>query len=683
MSGYRRHLLILTMLIILTLPMFVDASISETETTLTSLEFELTSGNSIDWDRTPIVSTDVTGVLQLDPKKDGYADVHVIFQDGKNLATVEASNTPLTKEVTTCSDKSQSIRIGVTDTTNNVFLSLLVLENGSLYISVATVISSVRYSGTTLIQSSSITESDWDIILSNYQTKTETFVDLESLPEDFDRSFKGKSTVRATTLASGEGGRSKSGDKIYYLAYYDIGLDKYREGYPEYLNTTVLENSFCTDFISRSNPSVVDIKGDLAAYCDNENNNYLGVYHLAFHGSFNDDDPDDPYVNIHLGGTQNILHCGDISEMWDAPDCTPKDAIVVSWCCNSLRDKLWDEENPGETDNFCEAFLELEYNGEDYGAKAYIGGENTIAGPVALQNPKRRDRGTPMLFECLARSDMSVNDSVQFVNERGLVDNDCLHFRIQEDISSPVYLRNDDSTEPNFPDDWRFYKTHIIEKTSGAGEDYQVHIRVDYGSGSDGGVIVYMQNGDGVPHCQVDFDDIRFQWKNSSDEWEMLDHWKYYVEVSGGGHYADFWVEISGDLDEDDQQIRIYYGDTGANAAEETSNASATFPLYDDFSGNSVNSNIWRVHSGTNSSVSDGLLQITGSEDGDVLTSKWSDSGDDYVYKIRAKMVTDVTNGKWCGFWLRDQFFDTYNYFSGSDSFSQTFFYFTYQGRSR
>ena len=52
---------------------------------------------------------------------------------------------------------------------------------------------------------------------------------------------------------------------------------------------------------------------------------------------------------------------------------------------------------------------------------------------------------------------------------------------------------------------WQFRKSHIINPVLGAGTNYQVQIKVHYGSGIDGGEDVYL-NG----KCRSDFGDIRF-----------------------------------------------------------------------------------------------------------------------------------------------------------------------------
>ncbi len=187
-----------------------------------------------------------------------------------------------------------------------------------------------------------------------------------------------------------------------------------------------------------------------------------------------------------------------------------------------------------------------------------------------------------MFLECLARSDMSVNDSTEFVCDRNIVVSEDFTYRLREDLSDPLYLENNDTSEPVPRYDWRFYKGHTICQTSGAGTGYQVRIRVHFGNGTDDGPDVYLQNGDGIPHCQVDFDDVQFWWDNPQIGWEQLKSWKNVV-VTNDAHYADCWVKLKGDLSASDQEIRIYYGDIGANAANNTDDGDNTFEWIDDF----------------------------------------------------------------------------------------------------
>ena len=116
---------------------------------------------------------------------------------------------------------------------------------------------------------------------------------------------------------------------------------------------------------------------------------------------------------------------------------------------------------------------------------------------------------------------------------------------------------------------WQYRKSHVIHQASGAGTNYQIRIKVHYGSGADSGENVYL-NG----HCRTDFGDIRF----TDDDCEtLLDYW---MEEKVDGDYAVFWVEVKDNLSSSDVTICIYYGNSDATT---TSNGDNTFIFFDDF----------------------------------------------------------------------------------------------------
>jgi len=108
---------------------------------------------------------------------------------------------------------------------------------------------------------------------------------------------------------------------------------------------------------------------------------------------------------------------------------------------------------------------------------------------------------------------------------------------------------------------WTYRKSHVINSAVGAETNYQVRIKVHYGSGTD-----YNDNTVTPPlghvylnsHCKVDFGDIRF---TDDDGVTLLDYW---MEEKSDGDYAIFWVEIADDLSASDVTIYIYYGKTDA-----------------------------------------------------------------------------------------------------------------------
>ncbi|MCX6666581.1 MAG: DUF2341 domain-containing protein, partial [Euryarchaeota archaeon] len=85
------------------------------------------------------------------------------------------------------------------------------------------------------------------------------------------------------------------------------------------------------------------------------------------------------------------------------------------------------------------------------------------------------------------------------------------------------------------------------------------------------------------------------------------------------GSYAIFWVETPSDI-ETDQNILMYYGNSGASSV---SNGSNTFLFFDDFSGSSLDSSKWdQMNSGTGSiTVNGGTITIASGGD-------WWDTAD-------------------------------------------------------
>jgi len=122
-------------------------------------------------------------------------------------------------------------------------------------------------------------------------------------------------------------------------------------------------------------------------------------------------------------------------------------------------------------------------------------------------------------------------------------------------------------TSSDWPTGWSYRKKHVISSASGAGTNYQIKIKVHYGSGTDGGQDVYL-NG----HSQADFGDVRF---TDGDKETLLDYW---LEEKEDSDYAIFWVEVAGDLSSQNQTIYIYYGKSDATTI---SNGPNTFIFFD------------------------------------------------------------------------------------------------------
>ncbi|MCS7124535.1 MAG: DUF2341 domain-containing protein [Candidatus Bathyarchaeota archaeon] len=144
---------------------------------------------------------------------------------------------------------------------------------------------------------------------------------------------------------------------------------------------------------------------------------------------------------------------------------------------------------------------------------------------------------------------------------------------------------------------WNYRKSHVINPASGAGTNYQIRIKVNYGSGTDSGENVYVAG-----KCRTDFGDIRF---TRSDGTTLLDYW---METKVDGQYAVFWVKIPDDLSSSPVTIYVYYGKSDATT---TSNGDATFLFFDGFDGTSLNTTKWTVKAGS-PVVENGYVRISG-----------------------------------------------------------------------
>jgi len=86
--------------------------------------------------------------------------------------------------------------------------------------------------------------------------------------------------------------------------------------------------------------------------------------------------------------------------------------------------------------------------------------------------------------------------------------------------------------DPDWLSGWQYRKSHVIENTSGAGTNYQVSVKVYYGSGTDSDSDVYL-NG----KVRSDFGDVRFTDDTGT---ELLDYWM--EENISQSNFTGTWV---------------------------------------------------------------------------------------------------------------------------------------------
>ncbi|MCW4035117.1 MAG: DUF2341 domain-containing protein [Candidatus Bathyarchaeota archaeon] len=183
----------------------------------------------------------------------------------------------------------------------------------------------------------------------------------------------------------------------------------------------------------------------------------------------------------------------------------------------------------------------------------------------------------------------------------------------------------------NWLEGWSYRKSHVIEKATGAGTNYQVSITVDYGSGSDFEGTVYVNE-----KCRSNFQDIRFTEDDGETE---LDYW---IEKTGLND-AVFWVEVSGNLTAGDVLIYIYYGNSGVSDTDDYSEihqGENTFLFFDNFDDDYFNTSKWvEWETGGSYSESNGVLTVTGG------SNSWEQIGSktevSYNTAIRARYMME------------------------------------------
>jgi hypothetical protein len=127
---------------------------------------------------------------------------------------------------------------------------------------------------------------------------------------------------------------------------------------------------------------------------------------------------------------------------------------------------------------------------------------------------------------------------------------------------------------------WSYRKSFTVSHATGALTNYQVPVRVYYGSGTDG-TEVYDNLTIGKVYtgstCNTNFSDIRFTSGNG------VTALNYYTENNTTSNNALFWVKLDS-IGTSATTFYVYYGNSGVATASSGSN---TFIKFDDFEGSS------------------------------------------------------------------------------------------------
>lgn len=200
---------------------------------------------------------------------------------------------------------------------------------------------------------------------------------------------------------------------------------------------------------------------------------------------------------------------------------------------------------------------------------------NTITYSYDRQNRKTRTDYEDSTYEIFTYD--SVGNLKTFQDQNGNIDT--YYF---DSLNRLVNITS--SVGASFIDDEPYRKSITITgSTQGAVTNYQIPVKVYYGSGTDGtesdGPVTYAKVYT-ASECATDFSDIRF---SSSDGETKLDHWR---ETYVSSSYAIFWVEVpSIPSSPSTVDIYIYYGGDGLTSE---SNGDNTFVFFDDFESDTV-----------------------------------------------------------------------------------------------
>jgi len=206
--------------------------------------------------------------------------------------------------------------------------------------------------------------------------------------------------------------------------------------------------------------------------------------------------------------------------------------------------------------------------------------------------------------------------------------------------------------DPNDDDVWYWAERNYNYPSQPAGDnrvvktvanrltDYQIKVKVHYGSGVDSGEDVYL-NG----KCRSDFGDVRFAGSDLSE----LDYW---VEEKVDGDYALFWVQVKDDLGNANRTIYVYYGDLSRTTV---SNLKNTFMFASDFESDAdlaqwtIDETGGSVDRVTSPAPPEGSYSVNLHDTGvqAVSISKYGFPNDDYRIMSYARQKSGVD-----GFWL-------------------------------
>ena len=152
------------------------------------------------------------------------------------------------------------------------------------------------------------------------------------------------------------------------------------------------------------------------------------------------------------------------------------------------------------------------------------------------------------------------------------------NFKVRQYLSTEPAWGSWGTEENKWLDGWSYRKPITLSRATGAVTNYQMKLLVSKSASATGEDI------DCNDHCLDNFDDIRFTTDNGIT---LLDYW---IE-SVSNDVATIWIEFDS-IGTSATTFYMYYGNSGASAY---SNGDNTFPFFDHFEGDVINTDKWNV----------------------------------------------------------------------------------------
>jgi hypothetical protein len=178
---------------------------------------------------------------------------------------------------------------------------------------------------------------------------------------------------------------------------------------------------------------------------------------------------------------------------------------------------------------------------------------------------------------------------------------------------------------------WTYRKQIKLSRASGAVTDYQLKLLAGESSGATGADVHCGGK------CLSSFDDLRF----TNAAGTLLGYWIESITGTTPNRLAVVWIKFDS-IAASDTAFYMYYGNSGAAAV---SNGDDTFALFDDFLGNTLNSDKWQ--SSITESIENSILTINGrnGQSNIVLSNFMNNYTYGQGYALRARISTDHLGG--------------------------------------